>query len=192
VDTPDLLLHNNGRENGSDRSYGSQSLTCSWRLRWQGSGQRRPGASARRVKVKERPGAMLAYPSPEGGTPRGASATSAVDSKRIRRTRLAAPVSWVRESLGQPTLRLMGTDGGRSVRRRRGGFSPTTSPAETLIPSAPIDSRPVRGTCTPEAGQPAMPVPSASRVLSRTRPSCSCSRTPRSSESAFVGRSSRA
>ena len=54
----------------------------------------------------------------------------------------------------------MGTDGGRSVRRRRGGFSPTTSPAETLIPSAPIDSRPVRGACTPEAGQPAMPAPS--------------------------------
>ena len=99
VDTPDLLLHNNGRENGSDGSYGSQSLTCSWRLRWQGSGQRRPGASARRVKVKERPGAMLAYPSPEGGTPRGASVASAVDSKRISRTLLAAPVSWVRHRL---------------------------------------------------------------------------------------------
>ena len=103
---------------------------------------------------------MLAYPSPEGGTPRGASVASAVDSKRISRTLLAAPVSWVRASLGQPMTRLMGTDGGRSVRRRRGGFSPTTSPAETLIPSAPIDSRPVRGACTPEAGQPAMPAPS--------------------------------
>ena len=47
------------------------SLTCSWGLRWQGSGQRRQGASARGVKVKERPGAML-LPLPRGRTPRGA------------------------------------------------------------------------------------------------------------------------
>jgi len=192
VDTPDLLLHNNPREKGSDGSFGSQSLTCSWRLRWQCSGQRRPGASARGVKVKERPGAMLANPSPEGGTPRGASATSAVDNKRIRRTLLAAPVSWVRASLGQPMTRLMGTDGGRSVRRRRGGFPPRPPQRRPLFRPRPSIVDPSEARVHPKRASRRCQSPPASRVQSRTRSSCSCSRTPRGSESAFVGRSSRA